>query len=207
MSADLSSIAQNISNMKYYDDDDVNTVKHRINRSISKAEKGQWKKSDSALGSAAICNLYKNNNWDKTKNRYTKTQPIQRIRNEPKSKWHLKAKEIHDILMRIPSKSCGGQCAIENELIVWALKHNATYRFEEAITKLCKTICHKAPTGVFRRLFLFSKGLPIGKPDKNKPNPKHDDDVRPVTICDSIIRIMDKLLTENVPEHIRKKIM
>ena len=45
------------------------------------------------------------------------------------------------------------------------------------------------------RLFIYTKGVP--KP-KKEPNPRIDDDVRPVVICDSVIKIVDKIAFENV---------
>ena len=53
-------------------------------------------------------------------------------------------------------------------------------------------------------MFVYSKGLPIGKPDKSKPIPRVDDASRPVVICDSVLRVTDELMTENVPEDVRK---
>ena len=43
--------------------------------------------------------------------------------------------------------------------------------------------------GAMRKLCLYTKGLPLGKPDKNKPDPQIDDDVRPVVICDSVLQL------------------
>ena len=207
MPADINSIAINVSNMKYYDDDDVGTIKHRMKRCIKKAQRGQWKKADSALGEGAIVDLNINDNWSKTKSKFPKAQPITRQYPEPKSKWHLNAKEVHEILLRIPSKSCGGNVAISNELLTWAIKHDAVYGFESAIISLSKAMVKKAMTGFPRSLFLYSKGLPLGKPDKTKKYPKSDDDVRPVTICDSILRIIDKLMYENIPESVRLEVL
>ena len=54
--------------------------------------------------------------------------------------------------------------------------------------------------GVPRKSFLYTKGVPLEKPDKNKPNPKMDDDVLPLTIGDSIIRTIHTIAHENVPK-------
>ena len=54
--------------------------------------------------------------------------------------------------------------------------------------------------GVPRRLFLYTKGVPVKKPDKTKPKPRVDDDVRLVTICDPVVRALDNIATTNVPE-------
>ena len=63
---------------------------------------------------------------------------------------------------------------------------------------MSKRMMKKAMVGVIRKLFLYSKGVPMGKPDKKKLIPKIDDDVRPLTICDSVIRILDNIVNQNV---------
>ena len=42
---------------------------------------------------------------------------------------------------------------------------------------------------------------------KNEQHPQIDDDVRRITICDSITRVMDGLAKENIPEADRKAAM
>ena len=193
--------------MKYYEDDTNHTVKNRLRRCIKRAKRGQWKKADAALGDGVIIDLNINDNWNKTKSKFVSIQPIKRIFPEPKSQWNLDAESIHKILDNIPSKSCGGNVAICNDVIEWAIKNNALYGIEQAFTTLAKAMAKKAMSGVLKRLFLFTKDLPIGKPDTTKPIPKSDDDVRQIVICDSVIRIIDKILHENIPQNVKDTVL
>ena len=61
------------------------------------------------------------------------------------------------------------------------------------ITALSKQLITKAMSGVLRRLLIYTKGVTLGKLDKNKPNPRIGDDVQPIVICDSVIRILDNV--------------
>ena len=204
---DLNAIAHSAQRMKYYEDDTEKTIKQRIKRSIKKAKKGQWKKADTALGDGAVVNLYINNNWKKTQNKFVDPQPIPITNNSTKSSWNLTPKEVHNILKNIPPQSAGGNSAINNDIILWAINNDNVSDIVGVITKLAKTMIHHTMTGTLRKLFLYTKGLPLGKPDKNKANPKIDDDVRPIVICDSIIRTIDKIAYENIPIDIRTEVM
>lgn len=43
---DLNFIAKNVQNVKYYHDDDQSVIRNRLRRSIKRAKKRQWKKTD-----------------------------------------------------------------------------------------------------------------------------------------------------------------
>ena len=57
--------------------------------------------------------------------------------------------------------------------------------------------CHDGST---KNNVSIQKGVSLGKPDESKMNPKIDDDVRPLTIGDSVIRIIDRVAHANVPK-------
>ena len=204
---DLNAVADNIDQTKYHENDDEYIIKNRIKRCINKAQRGQWKKADAALGDTTLVDLNVNNNWQKTQSKYTTSQPIIRTHPEPRSKWHLKATEVDKILKNIPTKSCGGNLAVNNEMLMWAFSNDDIYDIVDTIRQLAKKMITKAMLGVPRKLFLYKKGVPLGKPDKTMINPRPDDDVRPVTICDSVIRVMDTIANNNVPEEDRRAAM
>ena len=185
--------------MKYYNKNTEDTIKYRLRRCIKKAKKGQWKKADAALGDGAIINLHINNNWQKTQSKFVPAQPITSPTASKPQQWHLKDNQIHNILKNIPPQSTGGNSAINNDIILWAINNNNVSNIEGSLSKLAKSMTRNTMTGVLRKLILYTKGLPLGKPDKNKPDPQIDDDVRPVVICDSVLRIIDKLAYDNVP--------
>ena len=78
------------------------------------------------------------------------------------------------------------------------MKNDHKYGIMSEFRNLSKNMLKKAMTGVLRKLFLYCKGIPMGKPSKKKTNPRIDDDVRPLTIGDSVVRILDKMANENV---------
>ena len=125
----------------------------------------------------------------------------------PQSKWNLKMEDVGDALLKSSTNSCGGIAAASNKVITWTIKHNAIFEFKEAMARLAKAMTQSAMTGCPRKIFRSSKGLPIGKADKSKPQPRPDDDVRPITICDAFLRIIDRLQWEDMPANVRERVM
>ena len=68
------------------------------------------------------------------------------------------------------------------------------------LTKICNTVI--VPR-IIRDIMMYGKGLPLEK----EKDGIADAGIRPVVIMGSIIRIMDKLSTHNVPKEVRKRMM
>ena len=58
--------------MKYNETDTKQDIKNRIKRCVSKIQNGQYKKGMDALGASTIADLDRNDNWQKTMNKFPK---------------------------------------------------------------------------------------------------------------------------------------
>ena len=92
---------------------------------------------------------------------------------------------------------------VNNEVMLWILDNDKTYKFVAALKSICKSLVVQGYPEYVRRILLYSKGLPLGKSKNGIP----DYDVRPMIITDALIRIVDKLIYHNVPKEIRKTAM
>lgn len=83
------------------------------------------------------------------------------------------------------------------------MEHDVVYHFHAAIRKLTKVIVERGLPGVVRNILMYAKGIPIGKRKDGIP----DADIRPIIVCDSIIRLIDKFAMENIPDDVRRMII
>jgi hypothetical protein len=68
------------------------------------------------------------------------------------------------------------------------MDHDQIYHFHSAIRKLTACIIEQGIPEQIRDLLLYSKGVALGK----QKNGVQDADIRPIVICDSIIRLIDR---------------
>ena len=73
---DLNATADDVDNMKYYEDDDEYIIRNGIKKYIQKAKKREWKKADAALGENALVDLNVNDNWNEVQSKHTSAQLI-----------------------------------------------------------------------------------------------------------------------------------
>ena len=178
-------------------------IKNRIKRCIKESEKGRDKKADMALNDGKVANLYINNNWKKTQDKFPEGNDIKYDDNEPKPKFNLKESDTKEILRNLNSKSKGGKIGINNDFTLWMVDNDDIYEINKSIYNLTKEIVINGIPEVVRTLMTHAGGLPLGKEKDGIP----DHGIRPIVIMDSIIRIIDKLTMDNVPKKDRRSAM
>ena len=114
----------------------------------------------------------------------------------------MKQEEVKELLGKINTTACGGPIGVNNETLGWIIDKNDKYKFVEAVYRVCKVIVQKGIYGPIRDVMAFAKGLSLGKEDANGVK---DADIRPIVIMDSVIRILDRVITANVDEETMKK--
>ena len=149
-----------------------------------------------------IANLWIHDNYNKTKEKFPQREVLKPSNNKPKAEFRLDHNEVYEIIKRINPKSKGGNLGIDNEVILWILD-NDQCSFIPVMHKVTKMIIENGVPRQIRDLLLHTRGMPLGKEKEGIP----DADIRPVIITDSIIRIIDKLAINNLPEEQRKKVM
>ena len=195
-------LSQRINKIRYNENDAVNQIKGRIRRAEKQAKEGRIRKANDALDDGIIANLWINNNFNKTKSKFPQRDVLKPSNNKPKAQFRLNQSQTYEIVKRINPKSKGGNLGIDNEVILWMMD-NDQYGFIPAIYKVTKMIVENGTPKQIRDLMMYTKGLPLGKEKDGVP----DADIRPVVITDSIMRIIDKLAVNNIPEEDRKKLM
>ena len=191
-------LSQKINKIRYGEYDDAQCIRNRIKRAEKEARDGRIRKANDALDDGIIADLWINNNYDKTKSKFPEREILKSSDNKPKAQFRLNHSEVYDIIKKINPKSKGGNLGIDNEVIIWILD-NSQYGFIPAIYKVTKMIIENGAPKQIRDLLLYTRGLPLGKEKEGIP----DADIRPVIITDSLIRIIDKLAINNIPEEQR----
>ena len=103
------------------------------------------------------------------------------------------------MIQNLNKQSCGGPGGLTNELLTWMAEKEGMYDIGKAMNCLAKAhICHGLPVQI-RNLLMYAQGVATLKERKN--------DVRPICIIASLIRLLDKIAIENIPTQTRRDAM
>ena len=185
----------NINQMKYNDNDTRKDIQKRIKRCEKYVRSGKFKKGMNSLGEGTIANLNINNNWQKTQYKFPQEQPIQP---NPRGKCgiSLTLEQIENDIKNLNTQASGGNIGIDNKLIQFILIYNDIYEIKEKLKGLCIEICNKGMPAVIRDLLMHAQGLPLGKAKHGQ----NDFDIRPIVICNSLVRLLDKIIINAISE-------
>ena len=195
----LNELIQNIDEYRYDECDNVNDIKMRIRRCIKYAKLNQFKKADNALNPTKIADLNKPELWKSLLSKYPDEPPLNidhNIRIQPQ--YRMNRESIVKIIQNLNKQSCGGPCGMNNELLIWMAEKDGLY-VAKAMNCLCKTHIKYGLPKQIRDLLMYAKGVATKKEKKN--------DVRPICIIASLIRLLDKIAVENVPPETRRAAM
>ena len=178
--------------MKYNVTDTKQDIKNRIKRCVSKIQNGQYKKGMDALGAGTIADLDRNDNWHKTMNKFPKEEPLksQNDHNNHIEHIEIELQQIKKDIENLNNKSSGGNLGFDNRILQYMNNHNETYQIREIIKSLCETILKDGLPKQVRDLMMYARGLPLGKAKDGIS----DFDIRPIVICNVIIRLIDKVI-------------
>ena len=193
----INNLVQNIDEYRYNEDDDINDIKSRIRRCIKLAKMNKFKKADAALNPSKIADLNKPEIWRSLLSKYPDESPLimnDNINIQPQ--YRLDRATIIKIIQNLNKQSCGGPGGLTNELLIWMAEKEGDCDIAGALNHFARThICKGLPIQM-RKLLMYAKGVAFLKERKN--------DVRPVCIISSIIRLLEKIVVENIPQDTRR---
>ena len=102
----------------------------------------------------------------------------------------IELQQIKKDIKNLNNKSSGGNLGFDNQILQYMNNHNETYQIRETMKSLCETILKEGLPKQVRDLMMYSRGLPLGKPKDGMA----DFDIRPIVICNVIIRLIDKVI-------------
>lgn len=187
-------LSQKIEELKYDEYEGKNEIKARIKSCIKEIQNGRIKKSMDRLKDGKLVNLSIDDNWKQLQSKFPQGTKIKtNINVNRKGTFDLKIKEMKQILLNLNTQSKGGISGFDNKLIKWITENNEIYKFVEALKKLIQVIVNEGLPNEIPSLMMFSMGIPI---EKKKNETKTD--VRPIVVCDTLIRIIDKFVMKNI---------
>ena len=189
---DLDRLAKEIDQLKYDTDKTDRDLARRLKRCHTQAKRGRLRKADRALDECVIADLSRSSIRRALLSKFPSERPL-RISNAARRlspKWRLEPVDVRDHLVaKLNRAACGGPCGHENELLAWAFTRDDQYGLSVAFNKLLKAHIEKGLVSKVNTLLTFAKGVAFRKPNK--------EDVRPITIFDSVLRVIDNLALLN----------
>ncbi len=189
---DLDRLAKDIDELKFDTDKTDRDLARRLKRCHTQAKRGRMRKADRALDECVIADLSRDSIRRSLLSKFPTEQPLQisDAARRLSPKWRLEPVDVRDHLVaNLNRAACGGPCGHENELLAWALVRDEQYGISVAFNNLLKAHIEKGLVSKVNTLLTFAKGVAFRKPNK--------DDVRPITIFDSVLRIVDNLALLN----------
>ena len=194
----LNELIQNIDDYKYDENDDVESIKKRIRRCLKYAKLNKFKKADNALNPTKIADLNKPELWHSLLSKYPNENALNiNDNNTIQPRYNLDRDDIIKIMTNLNKHACGGPGGIVNELIIWMAQKEGDYDIGTAMNNLSRTHIRYGLPIQIRKLLMYASGIAILKEKKN--------DVRPICIIPSIVRLLDKIAVENIPPNIRRE--
>ena len=173
--------------------DDINDIKRYFRQLANEP----IKKADAALNPSKIADLNNPEIWNSLLSKYPMEAPLiidENVNIQPQ--YRLNRDTIIKIIQNLNKQSCGGPGGIPNELLIWMADEEGDCDIGRALNNMARThICFGLPVQI-RKLLMYAKGVAFLKERKN--------DVRPVCIVSSLIRLLDKIVVENIPQDTRR---
>ena len=194
---DYADLVKGQSNLLYGENDNIFKIAKRMNKCIYHAQRGEWKKADSALDPGSLVNMYKKKNEINARKKFPKEK-----KNDYKFCYDVdkmnfdeygdKLFIIKGIMLRINRDAAPGLDGIDNKQILWMIDRDDIYEFVQDFIKFMEFALYQGYSKVIRRLLMHSKGNMAGKEKYGIP----DYDVRPIVVVSAFIRMMDKIIME-----------
>ena len=197
----LENLLNKIETIKYEETETKMDVIYRIKQCIKEVSEARFKKGVERLNDTKLANIENTEMWQKLKNKFPKAQNIQTNNeniNNNNTKFNMEIKEMKASLLKLNRQSKGGNGGIDNKFITWMVENNDVFKFIENLKETIKTIYEHGLPNVIRDLLCYAKGIPLLK---------NDDDVRPIVMLDSIVRIMDRLIIQNMSRYNKLQLM
>ena len=191
----------NYNKIRYGDYDETDDIKRRVKRAIKLCSEGRYKKADQALDAGIICDVDKERIWNITKSKFPQKPLIkQQNNNINKPTFKLTEDETLALFKQINPKSKGGKYGINNDVLLWAIEREEKYGLNKVVRKLAKEITENGLPTQISTILYQARGIPLSK----EKNGIVDYDVRPIVIVDGILRVIDKLIINNINKQQRK---
>lgn len=176
------------SSIQAFPDESVKSTKSRLQRVLFNVESNKFRKANNLLKGSKFFNLHKPGGFDKLLSKYP-TKPPLTFTAQP-SRFHMKYEDLVSVISGMNPEGGAGPYGLDNKFIIDLVKRDTVYQFIDHFKPFISAIYSNQLCPELRDIFLYTTGLAFSKTDK--------DDVRPVTVCDVLIRTADRVIRKSI---------